>query len=74
MTPGKAFGMGALLSGVNPKNLILTAAAALIIGQAELPIVDAAIAVIVFVLIGSASIAAPVLYYRFGWRVSQGDA
>ena len=49
MTPGKAFGMGALLSGVNPKNLVLTAAAALVIAQAGLSGVDAAIAVIVFV-------------------------
>jgi len=66
MTPGKAFGMGALLSGVNPKNLILTAAAALVIAQADLPVMDAAIAVMAFVIIGSLSIGVPVLYYRLG--------
>jgi len=66
MTPGTAFGMGALLSGVNPKNLILTVAAALIIGQAGLSVVNAAIAVIVFVLIGASSIGIPVAYYRLG--------
>ncbi len=66
LTPGKAFGMGALLSGVNPKNLILAAAAALIVAQARLPVADAAIVVLVFVVIGSLSIAVPVLYYRLG--------
>jgi Sap, sulfolipid-1-addressing protein len=66
LTPGKAFGMGALLSGVNPKNLILAAAAALLIAQANLGLVDATIAVIAFVVIGSVSIAVPVLYLRFG--------
>ena len=66
MTPGKAFGMGALLSGVNPKNLILTAAAALLIAQAGLPAVDVVVMVVVFVLIGSSSIAVPVAYHRLG--------
>jgi threonine/homoserine/homoserine lactone efflux protein len=66
MTPGKAFGMGALLSGVNPKNLILTAAAALLIAQAGLPVLEAAVTVIAFVVIGSLSIGVPVLYYRLG--------
>lgn len=66
LTPGTAFGMGALLSGVNPKNLILAAAAALIVAQARLPVADAAIAVLVFVVIGSLSIGVPVLYYRLG--------
>ena len=61
LTPGKAFGMGALLSGVNPKNLILAAAAALIIGEADLSLGDATIAVLVFVIIGSLSIGLPVL-------------
>jgi threonine/homoserine/homoserine lactone efflux protein len=66
MTPGKAFGMGALLSGVNPKNLILTAAAALLIAQAGLAAVDVVVMVVVFVLIGSSSIAIPVAYHRLG--------
>ncbi len=66
MTPGKAFGMGALLSGVNPKNLILAVAAALVIAQAQLTVTDAGVAVLLFVIIGSASIALPVLYYRLG--------
>src|SRR4051812_38682059 len=43
--PGKALGLGALLSGVNPKNLALTAAAAASIAQADLSGGDSAIAV-----------------------------
>ncbi|MCY7417085.1 MAG: GAP family protein [Chloroflexi bacterium] len=66
MTPGKAFGMGALLSGVNPKNLILAVGAALVVAPARLSVTDAGVAVLVFVIIGSASIAVPVLYYRLG--------
>ncbi len=66
LTPGKAFTMGALLSGVNPKNLILAAGAALVIAQAHLPAFDAAVAVLVFVCIGSTSIAVPVIYLIFG--------
>jgi len=66
LTPEKSFAMGALLSGVNPKNLILTAAAALVIAQGQLPIGETAFAVLAFVVIGSTSIAAPVAYLRFG--------
>jgi threonine/homoserine/homoserine lactone efflux protein len=66
VTPGKALALGALLSGVNPKNLVLTAAAALVIAQAQLPTGQTALAVLAFVVIGSMSIAAPVAYLRFG--------
>jgi threonine/homoserine/homoserine lactone efflux protein len=66
LTPGKAFAMGALLSGVNPKNLILAVGAALVIAQAQLPTGEAAVAVLAFVAIGSLSIAVPVAYLRFG--------
>ncbi len=66
MTPGKAFGMGALLSGVNPKNLILAVGAALVIAQAQLSVADAGVAALAFVIIGSASITVAVLYSRLG--------
>jgi hypothetical protein len=66
LTPGTSFAMGALLSGVNPKNLILAAAAALVIGQAGWSTFDTAMAVLAFVVIGSLSIAVPVLYARLG--------
>jgi hypothetical protein len=62
-TAGRALGISALLAGVNPKNLGLTLAAALTIAQAGLGGGQSAVALLVFVLIASASVAAPVLYY-----------
>jgi threonine/homoserine/homoserine lactone efflux protein len=63
VTAGKSLGLGALLSGVNPKNLALTAAAAATIAQAGLDGGESAIAVAVFVAIGSLTVVGPVLYY-----------
>jgi len=60
---GKSGALGVLLSGVNPKNLALTAAASASIAQAGLSTGDNAIAVAVFVVIGSLSVVGPVLYY-----------
>jgi hypothetical protein len=78
-TAGRALGMSALLAGVNPKNLGLTLAAALTIAQAGLSGGQSAVALVVFVVIASASVAAPVLYYLVagesaaktldGWKV-----
>lgn len=61
--PGKSLGLGAVLSGVNPKNLALTAAAAASIAQAGLSGGDSAVAVAVFVVIGSLTVAGPVLFF-----------
>ena len=65
-TPARSFLFGALLSGVNPKNLALTLAAAASIAQAGLSTGDSAIAVAVFVVIGSLTVAGPVLVFLFG--------
>ncbi len=65
-TPGRSFVFGALLSGVNPKNLALTLAAAASIAQAGLGTTDSAIAVAVFVVIGSLTVAGPVVFFMFG--------
>lgn len=62
-TAPQSFGLGILLSGVNPKNLALTLAAAASIAQAGLSGGESAIAVAVFVIIGSLTVAGPVLYY-----------
>jgi Sap, sulfolipid-1-addressing protein len=51
LAPGKAFGLGLLLAGVNPKNLSTT---------------DVVVSLIVFVVVGSLSIAGPVLYDLLG--------
>jgi threonine/homoserine/homoserine lactone efflux protein len=60
---GKSFGLGALLSGVNPKNLALTLAASASIAQAGLSGGGTTVAIIVFVVIGSITVAGPVLFY-----------
>ncbi len=62
-TPAKSFGLGAALSGANPKNLALTLAAAASIAQAGLDGGGSAVAVAVFVVIGSLTVAGPVLFY-----------
>ena len=63
ITAGKAFGLGALLSGVNPKNLALCLAGGVAIGGGELSTGGTVAAVLVFVLIGSSSVAVPVVGY-----------
>ena len=62
-TSGKSFGMAALFAGVNPKNLGLTLAAAMAISQAGLSSAQSWIALLVFVVLASITVAAPVLYY-----------
>jgi threonine/homoserine/homoserine lactone efflux protein len=62
-TPIKCVGLGALLSGANPKNLALTAAAAASISQADLSTGGTAAAVAVFVFLASITVVGPVLYY-----------
>jgi Sap, sulfolipid-1-addressing protein len=66
LTPGKALGLGLLLAGVSPKNLMLAAAAGAGLATLGLSAGDAVGSLIVFVLIGSITIGAPVLYYLFG--------
>jgi len=63
MTAGRAFGLGALLSGVNPKNLDLCLAAGATIGAAELTAAGAVIAVAVFTVLAASTVAVPVLAY-----------
>jgi threonine/homoserine/homoserine lactone efflux protein len=60
---GKSAGLGVLLSGLNPKNLALTIAAAASIAQAGLDGGQTVIAVAVFVVIGSLTVAGPVLFF-----------
>ena len=66
LAPGKALGLGLLLSAVNPKNLTLAIAAGLTIGQAGLDTSSAILLSILFVTLGSLSILVPVLYSLFG--------
>ena len=56
-TAGRAFGLSALLAGANPKNLALALAAVLSIAQAGLSGAQPWIALAVFVLLASISVA-----------------
>lgn len=60
---GKSFGMGILLSGVNPKNLLLVAAGAASIAATGLSGGEKAAAFLVFALIAASSVAVPVIGY-----------
>ncbi len=68
-TPPKAAGAGVLLSGLNPKNLLLIVAGAAAIAKAGISAGEEAVALIVFVLIASIGVAAPVvIYFALGDR------
>jgi len=68
-TPGKALGAGILLSSLNPKNLLLGVAGAATIAQTSIPTGQQAIAYIVFALIASIGVAAPVvIFFALGDR------
>ncbi len=67
VSPVKALGLGVALAAVNPKNLILTAGAAA--GLAQVPglsTTDAVVAIALFVVIASLTIAGPVIYALVG--------
>lgn len=66
LKPGGALGLGALLSGVNPKNAALTIAAAATIAGSGLPGGEQAVTLAVFVVIGSIGVLAPLIVYLVG--------
>jgi threonine/homoserine/homoserine lactone efflux protein len=71
-TAGKSLGAGALLSGVNPKNLALTIAAATTIAEAGLPNGQEAVTLAVYILVGSLTILAPlVVYFAMGAKATE---
>ena len=57
--PAAALGTGALLAGVNPKNLILAVAGAAAIAQTGISGAQQAIAYLIFAVIGDAAGSAP---------------
>ena len=65
-SPVKAFTLALLLAGVNPKNLLLSAGAGAALAQLGPTTTDAVVALIVFVVLGSITIAGPVVYYLVG--------
>jgi threonine/homoserine/homoserine lactone efflux protein len=69
--PGKAAGMAALLSGANPKNLLLTVSAAAAIAQTGIDAGQQAVAMAVFVVIGTLGPGAPVaIYFAMGAKAA----
>jgi threonine/homoserine/homoserine lactone efflux protein len=71
-TAAKSFGMGALLSGVNPKNLLLTVGAGAAIAQTGVSAGKQAVALAVFILIGSLGTGVPVaIYFALGERAKK---
>lgn len=63
LTVVKAAGLGALLSAVNPKNLLLCVSAGLAIGAGGLSAGGDIVAIVVFTLLASATVLAVVLGY-----------
>ena len=59
----KALGLGAVLSAVNPKNLVMCLAAGTTIGAAHLSGGEDAVAVVVFTVIAASTVAIPVIGY-----------
>ncbi|MGH1562302.1 GAP family protein [Mumia sp. DW29H23] len=62
-TPAVAVGLGALLSGVNPKNLALSVTGAVAIASNDLTGTQEVVSVVVFVLIGSILVVGPVVAF-----------
>jgi threonine/homoserine/homoserine lactone efflux protein len=63
LTPSTALRLGLLLSAANPKVLLLTAAAGLSIGAADLTATETVITTAVFTVVASTTVALPVLLY-----------
>jgi threonine/homoserine/homoserine lactone efflux protein len=71
-TPGRSFAIAAALSGINPKNLLLTTAAAAAIAQAGLDTGEEAVSLAVFILVGTIGPATPVvIYFALGARATK---
>jgi threonine/homoserine/homoserine lactone efflux protein len=67
-TPDRAFGLGVVLSGLNPKNAVLAAAAATSIVEAGADGTDRLVATGVFVLVGSCTVIGALFVSAFGGR------
>jgi threonine/homoserine/homoserine lactone efflux protein len=61
MTPGKALGLGLLLSAVVPKNLLLALSAGLIVGEAGFSGGQTAVVIVLFTAIATSTVAVPVV-------------
>jgi hypothetical protein len=68
-TPPAALGLAAVMSGANPKNLLLAVAGAAAIAGTGIPGGQQAIAYLIFALIGTLGVGIPVgIYFAMGKR------
>jgi Sap, sulfolipid-1-addressing protein len=65
-SPGKALTLGLLVAGVNPKNLLLSLGAGAALAQVDPTTTEALVSWVVFIVVGSVTIAGPVVYYLVG--------
>jgi len=63
LTVTRAAGLGVALAAVNPKNLLLSLSAGVVIGSAELGVGGRVVAVIVFIVLAASSVVAVILGY-----------
>jgi threonine/homoserine/homoserine lactone efflux protein len=71
-TPGRSIGIAAALSGINPKNLLLTVGAGAAIAQTGADGGEQAVALAVFVAIGALGPGLPVaMYFALGTRATR---
>jgi threonine/homoserine/homoserine lactone efflux protein len=63
MTAVRALVLGFLLSGLNPKNLLMGVAAGIAIGSGGLAVGESAVAIVVFTVIAASTVAVPVIAY-----------
>jgi threonine/homoserine/homoserine lactone efflux protein len=71
-TPGRSFAIATALSGINPKNLLLTVGAAAAIAQTGADTGAEAVALAVFVVIGTLGPGVPVaIYFVLGERATR---
>jgi threonine/homoserine/homoserine lactone efflux protein len=70
-TPMRSFAIATALSGINPKNLLLTVGAAAAIASTGASTADQAVALAVFILVGTLGTGAPVvIYFALGRRAT----
>ena len=63
MTPIRGLALGFLLSGLNPKNLLMGVAAGVAIGSGGLTVAEEATAIVVYTVLASVTVAGPVFAY-----------
>ena len=64
--PFKAFAFALLLGGVNPKNLLLSLGAGAALAQLDVSTSEAVVSWLVYIVLGSVTVAGPVVYYLVG--------